>query len=240
MCGSKVRLSIIAETQHSLGRDYGGRPASRQTHALAPARTISVSGAGSIRNAFGQASFVVFQKNHKPMRERRNVASPARTRQPRASLRPRYLGRIQVSETIDLSSAQKSQMDATGLQQAHYAEHVQSIELRQGCSVDRPWCRSILAQEWYGSHHFQITPLHSEHVFSSRPRMRSVAAACQRRQFPHRGFRGQRSRPSVRPECKDDSRCLISSGCQSRSSQAPMRSYAPLDSRGRLSPRGHC
>src|SRR5580693_9174250 len=144
MCGSKVRLSIIAKTQHRLGRDYRGRPASRQTHALAPAGAVSVPWAGPIRNAFRQASFIVFQKNNKPMRESRNVASPARTGQPRASLRSRYLGRIQVSETIDLSSAQKSQMDATGLQQAHYAEHVQALSCAQdvrriGHSVDQFW-----------------------------------------------------------------------------------------------------
>src|SRR5580692_9376510 len=144
MCGSKVRLFIIAKTQHRLGRDYRGRPASRQTYALAPAGAVSVPGAGSIRNAFRQASFVVFQKNHKPMRETRNVASSARTRQPRASLWSRYFGRVQISEAINLSGAEKSQMYATGLQQAHYAQHVQALSCakdvrRIGHGVDQFW-----------------------------------------------------------------------------------------------------
>ena len=211
---SEIRFSIFAETQHCLGRDYSGRPTSRQTHALTPAGAISVSGAGYIRNAFGQASFAVFQKNNKPMRERCNVASAAGTGQPRGCLsfraprsssdcrndRPRR--HPEIPDGRDRIAASSSRRACPG------------IALRQGCSADRPWCRSTLAQGWYESRHFQITQLHSEHVFSSRPRMRSAAAACRRRQFPRRGFRGRRSRPSVRPECKDDSRCLISSGCQ--------------------------
>ena len=240
MCGSKVRLSITAETQHRLGRDYGGWPASRQTYALAPAgASLRFRDWFYMKRVPAGAFYRVPEEQQTDAREtqcRKPHPNPAAVcfpsvPLPRSNLsfrndRPRRLREIPNGR--DRTAAGSLRRACPG------------IELRQGCSADRPWCRSILARGWYGSHHFQITPLHSEHAFSSRPRMRSVAAACQRKQFPHRGFRGQRSRPSVRPECKDDSWSLISSGCQSRSSQAPVRSYAPLDSQGRLSPRGHC
>src|SRR5271165_3779122 len=127
MNGSEIRLAVFAKTQDRFRRDYGGRTASGQTYTFTPAGAVSVARTGHIRNAFGQALFAVFHKNHESMCERGDVARASGSGQTSVAFRSAHLGGVQIAEAVNFCGSEKSQIDAAGLQQTHNAEHVQAL-----------------------------------------------------------------------------------------------------------------
>jgi hypothetical protein len=78
-----------------------------------------------------------------------------------------HLGRVQVAETVNFGGAEKSQMHASGLQQAHDAEHVQTLR-----STENIWRIGHGVDEfgrWRGADHT---------VFKQADRLRSMGAFC--------------------------------------------------------------
>src|SRR3954469_8287565 len=61
------------------------------------------------------------------MCERSNVTSAARSRQTNHSSRSLHLSGVQIAEAIDFCCTQKTEMDTSGLQQAHYSQHVEAL-----------------------------------------------------------------------------------------------------------------
>src|SRR5205814_4557526 len=81
------------------------------------------------------------------MCERSNVTSPARSRQTNHSSRSLHLSGVEIAEAIDFCCTQKTEMDASGLQQAQYSQHVEALGCakniwRIGHSVDQLGGRS--------------------------------------------------------------------------------------------------
>src|SRR5437764_11493409 len=69
----------------------------------------------------------MFDDGDETMRQRSNVARASRTWQANGSVFSFNLRGIKVPETVYLCGAEKTQIDSTGLQQAHHAYHVQTL-----------------------------------------------------------------------------------------------------------------
>src|SRR5207253_4487405 len=75
----KICFTIFPKAQHGLGGDHRRWPTAGQAHTLAPTWSISVPGDRTKRNPLRKTLPAVFEQNYKPMFERRNVTSPARS-----------------------------------------------------------------------------------------------------------------------------------------------------------------
>src|SRR5436305_12956087 len=69
----------------------------------------------------------MLEQHDEAMGQRRNVAGATRSRQTNHSSRCLNQSGIQIPKAINFSRAQKSEMDTTGLQQAHHTEHVKTL-----------------------------------------------------------------------------------------------------------------
>src|SRR5258708_1137844 len=128
----KIRLAIFAKAQHALAGNHRRRTAARKTNALAPSCAFTIAGTRDVAHTLRQTMFRVVEQRDKTLRQAGNIACATGTRQPDQTILALHLSGIKISEAVHLGSAEKTHIDASGLQQAHESHHVQTL----GCAFD--------------------------------------------------------------------------------------------------------
>src|SRR4051794_30069027 len=110
----QIGFPVSCEAQYRLGCDRSRRSTARKPHSRAPLCAITVARTGHIRNPLWQALLAMLKEYHEAVRQRGNVTSTARPRQPHQPFASSHFRRVQISEAIHLGRTQEPKMYAPG------------------------------------------------------------------------------------------------------------------------------